>query len=614
MAVAAYHNALTTPFLFDDSIAETPALHRFWSLRPLLGTTRPLVQFSLALNYAIGGLDVGGYHVFNLTIHVLAALTLFGIVARTLRTPRLAARWSRSASSSALAVSLIWTVHPLQAESVTYVAQRAESLMALFYLLTLYCVIRGAASSRPWRWYAACAVACALGMLSKPVMVTAPIMVLLYDRTFLAGSWGQAWRERRTLYAGLAATWILLALLLTGHHESAATAGFAMRDLTALDYLRSQPQVILHYLRLAFWPRGLVLDYAWPVADNIRTVALPALILTVLGVLTIWIFHRQPEVGVLGLMFFLVLAPTSSVIPIKDLAVEHRMYLPLAPLAALTVVCGRLLIQGAALKARVERSVLIGLTAAVVATLTMLTVARNRDYRSAISMWTDVIVKRPENARAHNNLGSALVEDGKLEEALPQLRMALQLDPAYADAHNNLGRALAARRNYKEAESHYAEALRLNPNFAEAQNNFGVALAAQGRFEEAMAHYADALHLKPEYADAQNNVGVALAAQGRFEEAMPRYAEALRLKPEYAEAYSNIGNAFALQGKLADAVQRYVEALRINPSYAEVHYNLALALAAQGKRDEAAAHIAEASRLRPDLREVYRKSGLSQAQ
>jgi 4-amino-4-deoxy-L-arabinose transferase-like glycosyltransferase len=405
-ALAAYHNSLTAPFVFDDlSIVETRELHQLWSLRPLTDTTRPLVQLSLAFNYAIGGLNVLGYHVLNLIIHVLAAMALFGIVARTLRTPRLGARWNKAASTVALAVSLIWTVHPLQTESVTYVAQRAESLMALFYLLTLYCVIRGTASLHAWRWNAAAVAACALGMLSKPVMVTAPITVLLFDRTFLACSWGRAWRERRLLYAGLAATWILLVLLLAGHHESAATAGFAMRDLTALDYARSQPGVILHYLRLAFWPRGLVLDYAWPVAHGVQAVALPALVLAGLGSLALWTFHRQREVGVLGAVFFLVLAPSSSVIPIKDLAFEHRMYLPLAALVVLAVVSGRVLIERVALGMRAERWVAAGLTAAVVVTLTMLTVARNRDYRSVISIWTDVAAKRPENARAHNNSG-----------------------------------------------------------------------------------------------------------------------------------------------------------------------------------------------------------------
>src|SRR5438477_8927889 len=338
---AAYHNALRTPFVFDDvEIVETRALHNLWSLRPLIGTTRPLVQLSLAANYALGGLNVVGYHAVNVTIHALAALTLFALVARTLRSPRLGTRWHDAAARIALAVSALWAVHPLQTESVAYVVQRSESLMGLFYLLTVYCVARGAASPHARRWYAAAAVACALGMLTKPVMVTAPITVLLYDRALLAGSWRDAWRARRGLYVALGATWSILVWLLAGAHESAATAGFGMRDLTVGEYLRSQPGVILHYLRLALWPRGLVLDYAWPVAHGLGPVALPALALAALVVAAIVGFARRPGLGFPALAFLLILAPSSGLVPISDPAFEHRMYLPLAAVVALAVVGG----------------------------------------------------------------------------------------------------------------------------------------------------------------------------------------------------------------------------------------------------------------------------------
>jgi tetratricopeptide (TPR) repeat protein len=601
-AVAAYHDSFAAPFVFDDvSIPESRELHELWSVRPLAGTTRPLVQLSLALNYALGGLNVAGYHAFNLTIHVLAALTFFAVVARTLRAPRLGARWNDAASRVALAVSVLWAVHPLQTESVTYVVQRSESLMALFYLLTLYCVIRGAASAHTSRWYAAAVVACALGMLSKPVMVTAPIAVLLYDRVFLAGSWRRAWHERHALYLGLAATWSLLVWLLAGNHESAASAGFAMRDLTIGEYARSQPGVILHYLRLAFWPRGLVLDYAWPVAKGAAAVALPALVLAALGAATFWIFRHDPALGFLPAAFFLTLAPSSSVIPIKDLAFEHRMYLPLAPLVALVVVGGRLLIERAPLGKNTKRRVASGLIVTVVLIATVLTIARNRDYARPVAMWSDVVTKRPENPRARNHLGVALFDDGRVDDAVVQLRTALRLDPTYADAHNNLGRALAAQGKYQDAEPQYREALRLNPNSAQAENNLGVALERQGRHGEAQAHYDEALRLKPDYAEARNNLGVVLAERGRYDDAIAQYGEALRLKPDYAEAYSNLGNALLRKGNPAEAERQYREALRMSPGYAEVHYNLALALGAEGKQDEATKHFAEALRLRPDL-------------
>jgi len=598
----AYYDALRTPFVFDDvEIVETRALHNLWSLQPLIGTTRPLVQLSLAANYALGGLNVVGYHAVNVTVHALAALTLFALVARTLRSPRLGTRWHDAAAGIALAVSALWAVHPLQTESVAYVVQRSESLMGLFYLLTVYCVARGATSPHARRWYAAATVACALGMLTKPVMVTAPITVLLYDRALLARSWRDAWRARRGLYVALGATWSILVWLLAGAHESAATAGFGMRDLTVGEYLRSQPGVILHYLRLALWPRGLVLDYAWPVAHGALAVAAPTLVVAALVAAAVWAFRRQPEVGFLPVAFFLTLAPSSSVIPIKDLAFEHRMYLPLAPLVALAVVAGLVLLDRTALAVDRRRRVGATLALALAVVATALTMARNRDYATPVTMWTDVATKRPANARARNNLGDALYDAGRLDDAIAQLRTALELDPTYVDAHNNFGRALLAQGRYQEAEAHLREALRLDPSSAHAENNLGVTLARLGRRAEAQAHHEAALRLDPAYADAHNNLGTELADGGRYDDAIAQYREAIRLKPDYAGAYANIGNVLLRRGDAAEAERYYREALRISPSYAEVHYNLSLALAAAGKQDEAKQHLDEAVRLNPGL-------------
>jgi tetratricopeptide (TPR) repeat protein len=599
----AYHRTFTTPFLFDDTgILDTEALHEL-SSRTVSGTTRPLVQLSFALNWAAGGASVVGYHAFNFVVHLLAALVLYGVVARTLRTTGLA-----------LAIALVWAVHPLQTESVTYVVQRAESLMGLGYLLTLYCVIRSVDSPHAARWYVAAVTACGLGMLCKPVMVTAPLLVLLYDRVFLASEWKRVWRERGALYAGLLATWTTLVALLAGQqHESAATAGFTMQDVTLAEFARSQPGVILHYLRLVVWPHGLVLDYAWPPAAGVTGVILPTLFLAGSVAALLVTFRARPKLAFLVLAFLLILAPSSSVVPIRDLAFEHRMYLPLAPLVTLIVLSGWAIIQRAGLPAAHERRVTITVVAIVVAALGALTIARNHDYRSSVAMWTDVTTKRPPNVRAYSNLAQALMQEGRIDDATVAARTALQLDPAYADAHVHLGHALAARGAYREAEAHYAEAVRLKPSSAEAHNNWGAALADQKRYAEAEPHYLAALRLRPAYAAAKNNLGVALMQRGRLAEAAVLYREAIRLSPAYAEPYSNLGTLLARQGQRAESVQQYQRALALKPDSAEVHFNLALALADQNRRAEAGVHAAEAVRLRPDLEPLVRQAGLSPA-
>ncbi len=607
--VAAYHGSLTAPFVFDDTaILDDDTLHHpGW--RTVVGTTRPLVQLSFALNWAAGGTAVFGYHLVNLVIHVLASLVLYGIAARTLRGIAAPTLPAPARPGLALAIALVWAVHPLQTESVTYVVQRAESLMGLWYLLTLYCVIRGATAAPPSvGWYAAAVAACALGMLCKPVMVTAPVVVLLYDRAFLAGSAGAAWRARRGLYLGLGATWGILAVLLVGQtHESAATAGFAMRDVSLAEFARSQPGVVLRYLRLVVWPHGLVLDYAWPPAAGVTGVFVPALVLALGLGAALFALRDRPPLGFLVLAFVVILLPSASVVPIRDLAFEHRMYLPLAPLVALLVVGGAAALARLDLAPAQARRVAVGATAVVVAALGALTIARNLDYRTNIAMWTDVARKRPGNSRAHANLAQAFMAEQRADDAIVAARTAIRLDPANADARVHLGRALASRGDQRGAEAAYAEAVRLQPAQAEAHNNWGVVLAEQKRWHEAERHYTEALRLRPTYAAAHNNRGVAVMELGRHDEAAAEFREALRLTPTYAEAHSNLGNLFLRQQRPLEAIEQYRLALALRPDLPEVHFNLTLALASAGRRDEAEVHAREAIRLRPDLAPMVRQ-------
>jgi hypothetical protein len=286
-----YLNSFSVPLIFDDhaAIRDNPAIRQLWPLHKTVWSPpqttaagRPVLSLSLALNYAISGLEVWSYHAFNLAVHIAAALALFGIVWRTLERGPLGERFGKRAPRIALAVALIWVVHPLQTASVTYIIHRAESLMGLFYLLTLYCAIRGFQSARAKNWYAMAIISCALGMGTKEVMVSAPVIVLLYDRTFVSGAFGEALRKRAGLYAGLAATWLLLAALVAQGVRT-ESVGFG-HDVTALQYAMTQSKVILHYLRLAVWPHPLVLDYYWPVAKTFGEVMLP--LAAVVGLLT----------------------------------------------------------------------------------------------------------------------------------------------------------------------------------------------------------------------------------------------------------------------------------------------------------------------------------------
>ncbi len=610
----AYHNSLSGPFFFDDltAIVNNPTIRQLWppwgALSPPVNTPvtgRPVVNLSLAVNYALGGLNAWGYHAVNLAIHILAALVLYGVVARTLLCPSLRDRYGEEARWLALAVALVWVVHPLQTESVNYIIQRTELLMALYFLLTLYCVIRGAASSRPGGWYAVAVVSTLLGTASKEVMPVAPLVVLAYDRLFLSTSLRETFRRRWGLYAGLAATWLMFGALVQSR-IGMATTRLASTQVTPWDYAKTQSGVVVHYLRLAFWPDPLVGDYEdWPLAKSLITV-LPsaAVVMTLLGV-TAWAFHRGLKPAFLGVWVFLILAPTSSVLPqFTEFAAERRMYLPLAAVIALVVIGGRMALGGIARHLGWQpgrrRVVEVVALLAMVGTLAHLTVRRNEDYRSAVSFWSDVVAKRPNNARGHNNLADYLFRQGKVEEAIAHFSEAIRIRPDFAEPRYNMGNALAKQGKLDEAIAHYAEALRINPKYADAQNNLAIALVRQGKLEEAIAHYAEALRISPNYARVHNNLGLAKASQGKVEEAIAHYAEALRISPNYAQAHHNLAAELARQGKLKEATAHYVEALRIAPS-AEAHYSLGTALARDGNRQEAIRHLEAALRLNPRL-------------
>jgi tetratricopeptide (TPR) repeat protein len=582
--LAVYLNSFAGPFLLDDKgrIVQNPHIRSLWPPWDVVAhSTRPVVELSVALNYALGGLNPWGYHAFNLAVHLLAGLVLFGIVRRTLQSEKLRPRYGRPATWLALAVALIWLVHPLQTESVTYVIQRGESLMGLFYLLTLYCGIRGCHSLRPRAWFIAAVGACALGMGSKEVMVTAPILMLLYDRVFLAESLAEIWRRRRGLYLGLASTWLLLGFLLaTSRVEE---QNILVPGLTPWRYATAQFGVIVHYLRLAVWPHPLVLDYAWPLPVGASAVVPWAAVVAALAGGTVLAFRRVPWAGFCGAWFFLILAPSSSIVPIADLAFEHRMYLPLAAVVAVVVVGGYEALGRLPVGADLRRGVGAGLLVGAVAALGFATVRRNEDYRNELRMWTDTVARRPDNGRAHYNLGHALYQKGDLDDAMAHLKEAVRLTPDDAKSHIMLGLVLVARGQTEAGIAHYREAMRLDPKEPVAHFNLAVALASRGLVDEAITEYAETIRLEPRFMEAHNNLAVALAGRGRLKEAIAHFEEVVRLRPRYPEAYRNLGNALLTQGQAKEAIFNFEQALRLRPNFREALADLRRAQVSLGQ-------------------------------
>ena len=504
VGVAIYAGSFDGPFIYDDvpSIVENPAIHELWPPRYLVFAppqstlvSRPLVGATLALNYAAGAEQVRGYHAANLAIHLCCALLLMGLVRRTLLQPGLPQQIRDASRPIALATALLWTAHPLQTEAVVYLIQRTETLMALFYLLTLYAAARAwsASGERSVRvWQVVCVAACALGMASKEVMVTAPLAVLLYDRSFVSGSFRAAWRKHRGLYLSLACSWaLLLGLVLTG--DRGASAGTHL-GISPWNYLLTQAGVIVWYLRLALWPHPLAISYEdWPIAGGVAEVVWPALLVLALFAVTLWALVKKPGLGFLGAFFFLVLAPTSSLLPIAtEPAAERRMYLPLAALLLLLLLALHWL---ALQRGRAGSVALAVMVLAAVVVSAGASARRVEDYRTTLTIWQDCVDKRPNNAAARNSLGQALIHAGRSEEARIQLEQAIRINPAMTEAYSNLAGLIYRDGRVAEAAELLERALTLNPDRpAKIHANLGLVFltsgepaAAREQFEAATA-------------------------------------------------------------------------------------------------------------------------------
>ncbi|MEO5961241.1 MAG: tetratricopeptide repeat protein [Opitutaceae bacterium] len=600
-AVVAYWNTFSAPFIFDDipSIVQNPKIRDLSALGEVLLPSRvngagvegrPIVQLSLAINYALGGENVFSYHALNLLIHLGAGLALFGIVSRTLRSPVLARQFGASWFWLAWAIALLWMLHPLQTESVTCVVQRTESLMGLFYLLTLYAFIRSVESPTPGRWHALSWLACALGMAIKEVMVSAPLMVLLYDRTFVAGSFAEAWRRRGRVFLALATTWVLLVSLMAMSAQRGGTVGFG-RGVAWWEYAFTQCRALAIYLKLSLWPHPLVLDYGIGIERDVLAVLPQGMLVLALAGATGWALWRRPVVGFIGAWFFAILAPSSSVVPlVTQTMAEHRMYLPVASVIALGV--GALHFT----TGRAARG-LVPVTAMAFGAVTFL---RNTDFRTAENIWHDTIAKQPRNERAYYGLAVICDEQGRVAEAIGHYETAVRLKPSYANAHANLAHNLMKVSRLAEATRHYREYARLEPTLADPHIHLGFLFAGQGRWEDAIAEYQAVLRLTPKSSEDHFNLAQVYLHAGKPAEAVEHFEVSLRLKPDRAETYYRLGDARRQAGQLELAATAYMNAVRLDPNLYAAQINLGGVLLLLGRGSEAVAAYEKALRLRPD--------------
>jgi len=523
-SILAYSNTFSVPFLFDDkiNIVENRSIHQLWppwySFNIPIDTGivgRPVINFSFAVNYAISGGKVWSYHLLNLIIHILSALTLMALIRRTISTMDNERQYFDSTLLFSFVCALLWALHPVQTQAVTYVSQRCESLMALLFLLTFYCAMRGWKSPASRVWHLLAIAFFLLSASSKEVAVVVPFLVLLYEWTFRKKNPVEALKAYPAMYSGFALVVIFLMLMVVS--GGTLTSRTANNSFTPLDYWITQCQVILHYVRLSIWPSSLTIDYGWPVAA-FKEAWLHVIIVVFFVCMSLWSLWRQKVVGFLGMWFFIIIAPT-SLFPLPDLAFEHRLYLSLAAIIIAFVgivynVYFRLIKRfGKYEYCKIVMSV--GLTIAIICInmlLGFMTYKRNNDYRSEMAIWLDTVNKRPDNFRGYHGVGLAFASEKEFSQGLEYMLRALKLNPQNPYVNTDTGFILFLMKRPKEAIPYFEQSIKLKPNNSKAQNNLGAALAQTGNLQQAIVHFSRALEMKPDYTSARNNLEKASAS------------------------------------------------------------------------------------------------------
>ena len=557
---ALYARVLHGPFVFDDKLSIPD--NKFIRISTIsLGAledagfkswchNRPVANISFALNYYFGGYDVAGYHAVNILVHVLAAVFLFLLIKATLDLcsgqSGKSGRGPYPSSLLAFFAALIWLVHPVQTQAVSYIVQRMASMAGMFYVLSLLLYVYGRLGRGYARWvlYGGSVLSGLLAAGSKETAVTLPLFVLLYEWYFFQGL-SFKWLKKAVLpLIGVAAVLAAVGYFYLGVHPvDLIISQYSIRDFTPGQRVMTELRVMVLYLTLLILPlpSRLNLDYDFPVSRSLVdpfTTLLSLGLLAVLVALAVYSAKRQRLISFAIVWFLGNLVIESSVVAL-ELVYEHRLYIPSMFVTAAAVA--------AAYQYARDRRVLVGLLCIVACIFSVWSFQRNAVWADELTLWQDCVKKSPDKARPRNNLGDVLLRLGMTDEAIRNFSKAVELDPNYVDALNNLGNALYSRGYYNESIRYLSRALDLDPKCVSAKNNMANSLAASGRIDEAIKYYGETLKLAPETADVHNGLGVALVVKGDIDGAVTHFREALRLAPDNVGVRMNLERARAIK-------------------------------------------------------------------
>ena len=660
ISIAIYSNTLKNGFVYDDAktIVNNTLIKTINNLPKLFNRTdyfaasgemsyRPVVTLTYFIDYAIYGLKPYGYHLTNLIIHSINGVMLYIFLTLLFKSSQSSFfNFQFPIFNLQLIISLLFITHPVLTEAVNAISFREDGLCFLFFISALILYLKSSklkAQSSKFKAFSLQLSAFSfylLALLSKEMAITFPLIIILYEwiygkqppqSPFVKGELKGVRRlsqspllkgVRGLLFNPYTIGYILITILYL-YLRFFLFHNPVEEDLNAWllsERLMTIPYLIMKYIMLLIAPISLSADYViTPVQSLFSPLFLVSMFVIILLSFITYKLAPLPSGerdGVRGIIFgilflLLTLLPVDNIIPIVNPFAERYLYLPSVGFA---------IIIGSILSCLPVRSTQTGLMAhsswrvthhssliahcslliIIISIYSFAVIQRNKIWIDDYSLWSDTVIKMPESSRAHYNLGNAFRMQGRLDEALKELNLALFLKPSLYEAHNNLGIVYEKLGQLDEAIKEYRMAIKLKPYYSKAHNNLGLIYEEQGRIDEAIKEYKLALSLKPDFAEAHNNLGVIYANMGQIDEAIKEFKLALSLNPDDVKAHNNLGNAYNEQGQLDESIKELKLALSLKPDYAKAHNNLGIVYKKQGRLDEALKEFLTALKLNPD--------------
>jgi tetratricopeptide (TPR) repeat protein len=597
-----YANTFTASFHFDDFavVINNPAIRNLWDLGGIFNAfnTRVVPGWTFAVNYAVGQLNVVGYHFLNIWLHVCNAVLLYAFAHQLLS---LDERNSRRNDVQkvwiAFAAALLFLAHPLATQPVNYIWQRTTLLVTFFYLGTLVLYIQSyLIKSR--NFYIAALGTCLLAMLSKENAFLLPVMLLLIELVFFRDQikTQKFWFRVLPFVLIMAIVPILLqrtdGLTLDLMRPYTLTQGVSENVISREDYLMTQVNVLRTYLRFFIVPAGQNVDHDYPLASSTGWMAwLTSVFVLVLFLSAgLYLFSRNRIVS-LCIFWFFVTTLIESLVTSPDFFVEHRMYLPMVGLCLASTI----LLFDSLGGSNIKVGMIIVLI--VVSVLAVLTVKRNLVWKDDLTLWSDAVEKSPLKARPFNNRGLVFKNVGYLDLALNDFNRAIAINPKYAQAYQNRGHLQKMKGDYEAALVDYSKVLLLEPGNSDIYASRGSIYKRKGEMDKAMEDYTESIRLNSKNPETYSLRAYLYQLKDELDRAMADYNMAVLVQPQYVYAYNNRGNLFLKKGDLAGAINDYNRSIAIDPSFGEAYMNRAVAYFQLGKLKESKADIDRARQM-----------------